>query len=67
MVPPRRRARADLGTVRQRESFAALDVAGGFDCIRISTGASNIANVTQAAYYLESRYPQATPPSAVVD
>lgn len=27
---------------------AALDVAGGFDCIRLTTGASNAANITSA-------------------
>lgn len=27
---------------------AALDVAGGFDCVRVSTGASNAANITSA-------------------
>lgn len=27
---------------------AALDVAGGFDCVRVSTGASNVANITSA-------------------
>ena len=27
---------------------AALDVAGGFDCLRVSTGASNVANITSA-------------------
>jgi hypothetical protein len=47
---------------------ATLDVANGFDCIRANTGASNVANITQAAYELTPlRYPAATPPSAVVD
>jgi hypothetical protein len=27
---------------------ASLDVAGGFDCLRVSTGASNAANITSA-------------------
>lgn len=31
---------------------ASLDVAGGFDCITVKTGASNAANITQAAYIL---------------
>lgn len=47
---------------------ASLDLAGGFDCIAPTTGASNAANVTAAAIYLTPlRYPAATPPSAVVD
>lgn len=47
---------------------ASLDVAGGFDCIRVITGASNVANITEAEYILTPlRYPAATPPSAVVD
>jgi hypothetical protein len=47
---------------------AALDVANGFDCITVSTGASNVANITQATFFLTPlRYPSATPPSAVVD
>jgi hypothetical protein len=47
---------------------AALDSANGFDCVGISTGASNAANITAAVAYLTPmRYPAATPPSAVVD
>ena len=46
---------------------ALLDVAGGFDCLGVSTGASNAANVTSALFLLESRYPAAAPPSAIVD
>lgn len=47
---------------------ATLDVANGFDCIRVNTGASNAANITQAMYVLTPlRYPAATPPSVVVD
>ncbi len=44
-----------------------LDVAGGFDCLTILTGASHAANITAAMYYLQTTYPQATPPSAIVD
>jgi hypothetical protein len=44
-----------------------MDVAGGFDCIAISTGASNAANITEAVAILEMDYQQETPPSAVVD
>lgn len=45
-----------------------LDVAGGFDCIRLNTGASNAANITQAmGLLLPLRYDEATPISARVD
>ncbi len=47
---------------------ANLDVAGGFDCIYFTTGASNAANITQAQFFLcDARYQQATPPSAIID
>jgi len=47
---------------------AKLDVAGGFDCINCSTGASNAANITQAMWYLvPSRYNESTPLSARLD
>lgn len=46
----------------------ALDLNNGFDCVTISTGASNVANLTQATVALHGlRYAQATPPSAVTD
>ena len=48
--------------------LSSLDVAGGFDCIAGVTGASNVANLTGATYWLTPlRYGAATPPSAVVD
>jgi hypothetical protein len=46
---------------------ATLDDANGFDCITVKTGASNAGNITAATYILETRYPGATPPSAIVD
>ncbi|MBU2548370.1 MAG: hypothetical protein KKB20_08180 [Proteobacteria bacterium] len=47
---------------------ASLDVANGFDCITVKSGASNEANITQALYILtDLRYAQATPPSAIED
>lgn len=47
---------------------ALLDVAGGFDCIYVTTGASNAANITEIEYLLtDPRYAQATLPSAIVD
>lgn len=44
-----------------------LDIANGFDCITVKTGASNAANITQAMYLLETTYQQATPPAAITD
>lgn len=45
-----------------------LDVAGGFDCVALVTGASNVANLTSAMYYRGSlRYQGSSPLSAVVD
>lgn len=46
---------------------ASLDLAGGFDCIAVSTGASNAANITSAEIFVETRYPAANPPSIAVD
>jgi hypothetical protein len=47
---------------------AALDIDGGFDCVRLSTGAINAANITSVfALIISQRYSQATPPSARVD
>jgi len=44
-----------------------LDLANGFDCITVKTGASNAGNLTSAMYYLCERYQQATPPAAITD
>lgn len=45
-----------------------LDVNNGFDCFYVSTGASNVGNLTSILYLLHGiRYQQATPPSALVD
>ncbi len=47
---------------------AQFDIDNGFDCLFFSTGASNVANLTQAEYLLtDLRYQQATPPSATAD
>jgi hypothetical protein len=46
---------------------AQLDVEGGFDCITVKTGASHAGNITAATYYLQTRFAQTTPPSAIVD
>lgn len=46
---------------------ADLDVANGFDCVAITTGASNVANLTSATLVIETQYAQATPPTATAD
>lgn len=45
---------------------ATLSLANG-DCITVKTAASAAGNITSAMYYLETRYAQATPPSAILD
>lgn len=46
----------------------SLDTNNDFDCISVSTGASNASNITSAIYVLtDLRFQQATPPSAIVD
>lgn len=44
-----------------------LDVANGFDCIAITTGASNVANLTSCILQIETKYPQTTPATATAD
>jgi hypothetical protein len=46
---------------------SSLDVANGFDCVRVGTGDG--ANMVLAAIYIPrvSRYAKATPPSAILD
>lgn len=46
---------------------AKMDTAGGFDCLAISTGASNVANLTAITFFILSRYNEATAPSAIID
>jgi hypothetical protein len=47
---------------------ASLDTNNDYDCIAVSTGASNVANITSALYVMtDLRYQQANPPSAIVD
>lgn len=45
----------------------ALDVTNGFDCIGVSTGASNAANITEAHLVIIPSYHQASPPNSLVD
>jgi hypothetical protein len=47
--------------------LAGLDVANGFDCITIATGASIAGNITSAVALLETRYSQVTVPSVLSD
>lgn len=42
----------------------ALDVANGFDCIAVTTGASNAANITSAVLLIDNKYAEASPPTA---
>jgi hypothetical protein len=46
---------------------AQLDTNNGFDCITIKTGASNAGNLTSVQYFLETRFPGATPPTVITD
>ena len=46
---------------------AALTGLTGGDCIKGVIGISNAANIGACMYFIMPRYPQATPPSAVVD
>jgi hypothetical protein len=47
---------------------ALLDLNNGFDCVYVTTGASNAANITAGLFMLtELRYSQETPPSAIAD
>ncbi len=41
-----------------------LDVANSFQSIGISTGASDVANLTSAMVFIEQRYAQVVPPAA---
>jgi hypothetical protein len=54
-------------TVRFVIDPATLDLAGGFDCIRFTTGASNVANLTSGRVILFPKYPQASGTSARLD
>lgn len=45
-------------TVRFVVDPSTLDVAGGFDCIRFTTGASNAANITSGRAIVNPKYPQ---------
>lgn len=44
-----------------------MDIANDFDCIRIATGASNVANITSAFLIVAPRHRGATTSSVLVD
>jgi len=45
-----------------------LDMANGFDCLNFVLADSSVsANIASCVAYLEPRYPQANPPSAITD
>ena len=44
-----------------------FDVANGFDCIAVSTGASNVANITSARLWIQQRYAGAVVSSPLTD
>ena len=47
---------------------ATLDVANGFDCITVKTAASTeVSDFASAIYYIETKYAQVTPPTAITD
>jgi len=54
-------------TIRFVIDPAKLDLAGGFDCLRINTGASNVANLTSARIILLPTYPQTPQSSARIN
>jgi hypothetical protein len=54
-------------TVRFVIDPATLDLAGGFDCLRVTTGASNAANITSARVILTPTYAQTPQSSARVN
>lgn len=56
--------------VKHKIVIIELDLAQlseGFDCIAITTGASNVGNIVQAEYIIEPRYKGLSAPSAIVD
>lgn len=44
-----------------------LDQANNFDCIAVSTGASNVANITSAMLWIDTKHDGATVPSPLTD
>ena len=46
---------------------SCLDTTNGFDCIALSTGASNAANITEATLFIYQAYQGASAPSSYTD
>ena len=46
---------------------SCMDIAGGFDCIAVTTGASNVGNITQAFLFILGAIQSALPPNSYVD
>ena len=46
---------------------SCMDIANGFDCIAVSTGASNVANITEAQLHILGSFQGASPPNSYVD
>jgi len=44
-----------------------MDIAGGFDCIAVSTGSSNAANITEAKLFILGSIQAASPPNSYID
>ena len=54
----------------QIDPAACMDIDNAttpFDCIGLTTGASNAANITEATLWCEMKYASATPPSCVTN
>lgn len=46
---------------------SCMDIANGFDCIAITTGASNAANITSARLHVLNAIQSASPPNSYTD
>lgn len=46
---------------------SCMDINNGFDCIAISTGASNVANITEAKLFIRGSVQSTNPPNSYVD
>jgi hypothetical protein len=57
----------DKIVVFEIDPAAALDIAGGFDCVALQTSASNAANITEAKLYILQAYQGVPAPSADVN
>lgn len=57
----------DKYVVFELDLAKVLDLANNFDCIAVSTGASNVANITEATLWLEYEHQGATVFNPLVD